>query len=68
MALCRLAMIMEDIINDFYSDSIPKRSTEKLRTLEDKLERWKSTLPKHLELQESFDAGVSPPLHVFSVQ
>lgn len=72
--LCKLCIILHDVLDIMYGDGIEKRSTENVIQDNDALERriqeWMKSLPDHLRLCDSNgNTGNSlPPPHVFSLQ
>lgn len=71
-ALCRLSIIMSDILSSIYAERSFDQQPQDLRNLQekmhDKLSRWRESLPSHLTLANSIDADKTPPPHVFSLQ
>lgn len=70
-ALCRLSVVMGDILSDVYAertfDKTPPELSRLLENLDKKLKAWKSSLPEHLEMDTKNILKAAPP-HVFSVQ
>lgn len=71
-ALCRLSIIMSDILSSIYTERSFDQPAQDLRDLQekmhDKLSKWKGSLPEHLSLSNSIDSDRTPPPHVFSLQ
>ncbi len=72
--LCKLCIILHDVLDRMYGEGTERRSTETmiqdLESLETRVHGWKKSLPDHLILDECI-AGISdnlPPPHVFSLQ
>jgi hypothetical protein len=70
-SLCRLSVVMSDILGEIYRERIfnesPNTLSALLERLDLKLATWRKDLPRHL----SFDPKKStqlPPPHVFSLQ
>ncbi|KXJ90084.1 fungal-specific transcription factor domain-domain-containing protein [Microdochium bolleyi] len=70
-ALCRLSIIMSDILSSIYTERSFDQPPQDLRDLQekmhDKLSKWKGSLPEHLSLSNSIDSERVPPPHVFSL-
>lgn len=70
--LCRLSVIMNDILNKVYAEKTTKRAPERLaadlRSLHSDLEKWETALPHHLRFENIEASGVVPPPHVLSLQ
>lgn len=72
--LCRLCIILHDVLDRMYSERKEKRSTEDLiqdlNALEARMQQWKTELPSHLSivLNDNKDDQQLPPPHVFSLQ
>lgn len=73
-ALCRLSLVMSDILSCIYTERCVDQSstdlTNMLDRLQVKLDDWKAGLPNHVQLN-LFDpegAAAFPPPHVFSLQ
>lgn len=72
--LCRLCIILHDVLDRMYCEGKEKRATEDLvqdlETLEKRLQAWTKELPSHLtvELRDGGNATNIPPPHVFSLQ
>ncbi|OAA71852.1 fungal specific transcription factor domain-containing protein [Akanthomyces lecanii RCEF 1005] len=69
-ALCRLSVVMGDILSGVYAertfDKSPNELSKLLENLDSKLKAWKSSLPKHLEMDPEDVLKATPP-HVFSL-
>lgn len=70
-ALCRLSVVMGDILSGVYAertfDKSPNELSKLLENLDSKLKAWKSSLPKHLEMDPEDVLKATPP-HVFSLK
>lgn len=68
--LCRLSVVMSDILSCIYTERAFDKSAAELSTmlemLSSKLAAWKNALPKHLVFDPS--NGLVPPPHVLSLQ
>lgn len=69
--LCRLAVLMNGILNKFYSEKGRKEQPQDLirdqRTLYTDLQTWRKALPEHLDFNPTTSGSVSPPPHVLSL-
>ncbi|OAA59370.1 fungal specific transcription factor domain-containing protein [Cordyceps fumosorosea ARSEF 2679] len=69
-ALCRLSVVMSDILSDVYAertfDKMPSELSALLENLDNKLKAWKSSLPDHLTMDSKNVLKAKPP-HVFSL-
>ncbi|EPE33863.1 hypothetical protein GLAREA_06876 [Glarea lozoyensis ATCC 20868] len=70
--LCKLSVIMNDILNKLYTEKSEKRGcetlAEDLKDLQRDLESWEASLPTHLKLENIIDPASIPPPHVLSLQ
>lgn len=70
-ALCRLSVVMSDILSSIYAERTFDKTTAELssllETLDSKLTAWKNSLPEHLHMDPSKALRPRPP-HVFSLQ
>jgi hypothetical protein len=70
-ALCKLSVIMNQILNHIYAERSFDRSSDDLsRTLEDlhsRLESWKRSLASHLQFEPPRSSAIAPPPHVISL-
>lgn len=70
--LCKLSVIMNDILNKIYAEksvkSGPQRLAEDLTSLHADLEKWEGELPLHLRFDVIESTGIVPPPHVLSLQ
>lgn len=72
--LCKLCIILHDVLDRMYSERKERRSTEDLiqdlNTLETRMQQWKADLPDHLSIALNDKDGTQhlPPPHVFSLQ
>lgn len=70
-ALCKLACIMNSILNNIYAERIFDRSSSDLSKMLDdlhsKMESWDQSLAPHLQFDPSRQGPVSPPPHVLSL-
>lgn len=70
--LCKLSVIMNDILNKVYAEKTTKRAPERLaedlKSLHADLERWETALPHHLRFENIGKSGIVPPPHVLSLQ
>ena len=70
-ALCRLSVVMSDILSSIYAERTFDKTTAELssllETLDTKLRAWKDSLPEHLHMDPSKALQARPP-HVFSLQ
>jgi hypothetical protein len=70
--LCKLSVIMNDILNKLYTEKSEKRGcetlAEDLKALQRDLEIWEASLPTHLKLENIVDPATIPPPHVLSLQ
>jgi hypothetical protein len=73
-ALCRLSLVMSDILSCIYTERCVDQSsadlTNMLDKLQVKLDDWKAALPNHIQLNLLDPEGATsfPPPHVFSLQ
>ena len=69
--LCKLSVILSDILSTIYTersfDSTPGELSSKLESLHLKLTTWRRLLPEHLAVDVK-KAPVTPPPHVLSLQ
>jgi len=69
--LCKLSIVMNEILNKFYAEKSEKRGPERLaddlKGLHGDLESWEANLPVHLKLSTIESTGVVPPPHVLSL-
>ncbi|KAI4759287.1 hypothetical protein E4T52_07254 [Aureobasidium sp. EXF-3400] len=72
--LCKLCMILQQILDRTYCEREQKRNTQDLvqdlEYVEKQLQDWMAELPEHLRIDTSSDSGTQqlPPPHVFSLQ
>jgi hypothetical protein len=70
--LCKLSVIMNDILSKVYAEKTikrgPERLAEDLKSLHSDLEKWETALPYHLRFENVGGSGVVPPPHVLSLQ
>jgi hypothetical protein len=70
--LCKLSVIMNDILNKVYAEKTTRRAPERLaddlKSLHSDLEKWESALPPHLRFESIGGSGIVSPPHVFSLQ
>lgn len=72
--LCRLCIILHDVLDKMYREGKEKRGTDDLiqdlESLETRLQTWRTDLPGHLTVDLRLQEGASnlPPPHVFSLQ
>ncbi|KAH7411242.1 fungal-specific transcription factor domain-containing protein [Cadophora sp. MPI-SDFR-AT-0126] len=70
--LCKLSVVMNDILNKVYAEKTTKRGPERLaedlKSLHADLENWETALPYHLRFENIGGSGVVPPPHVLSLQ
>ncbi|KAG9656105.1 hypothetical protein KCU64_g6096, partial [Aureobasidium melanogenum] len=72
--LCKLCMILQQILDKTYCEREQKRSTQglvqDLQDIEKQLQHWMTELPEHLRIDINNDGGNQqlPPPHVFSLQ
>lgn len=72
-ALCKLSIVMSDVMSTIYTvrttDQSPAELSKVLDKLQKKLQDWHTALPNHLkpEVANAPDATVPPP-HVLSLQ
>lgn len=70
--LCKLSVIMNDILNKVYAEKTTKRAPERLAedldSLHSDLEKWEVALPFHLRFENIGGSGNVPPPHVLSLQ
>lgn len=70
--LCKLSVIMNDILNKVYAEKTTKRAPERLaedlNSLHSDLEKWETALPNHLRFENIGGSGTIPPPHVLSLQ
>ncbi|CAD0093663.1 unnamed protein product [Aureobasidium mustum] len=72
--LCRLCMILQQILDRTYCEREQKRNTEELvqdlQYVEKQLQEWMAGLPEHLRIDTTGDVEAQqlPPPHVFSLQ
>ena len=67
--LCKLSVIMNDILNEVYAErntGRTARSTNR-KTLRVELEQWYNELPIHLKYDPSNGDTIVPPPHVLSL-
>ncbi|GJN71066.1 hypothetical protein PLICBS_005128 [Purpureocillium lilacinum] len=72
--LCKLSLVMSDILSCIYTERSSSQTPTELSTMLGRLQRrlcaWKSSLPVHLQFDPSrppSDAKAFPPPHVFSL-
>jgi hypothetical protein len=69
--LCRLSVILSDILSTIYTersfDSSPSELSAKLENIHRKLTMWHGQLPEHLAVDVKKTATMPPP-HVLSLQ
>lgn len=69
--LCRLAILMNRILNKMYSEKGRKEQPRDLirdqKKLHADLEAWRKALPEHLDFNPSKSNSVSPPPHALSL-
>lgn len=70
--LCKLATIMNKILNKIYRERNetqgPEAITKSLNQLNEELEEWRYTLPPHLKLSPALigrDASAVPSPHIY---
>ncbi|KAH0276579.1 hypothetical protein KCU91_g3772, partial [Aureobasidium melanogenum] len=72
--LCKLCIILQQILDRTYCEREQKRSTQSLvqdlEDIEKQLQHWMTELPEHLRIDINNDDGNQqlPPPHVFSLQ
>ncbi|KAG9950828.1 hypothetical protein KCU85_g3292, partial [Aureobasidium melanogenum] len=72
--LCKLCIILQQILDRTYCEREQKRSTQSLvqdlEDIEKQLQHWMTELPEHLRIDINKDDGNQqlPPPHVFSLQ
>jgi hypothetical protein len=72
--LCKLCIILHDVLDRMYCEGREKRGTENLvtdlKSLETRLQTWMTDLPDHLniDLRNGEAPKHLPPPHVFSLQ
>ncbi|KAG5928789.1 hypothetical protein E4U42_008044 [Claviceps africana] len=72
-ALCKLSLVMSDILSSIYTersvDQTPATLSRTLETLQCKLDGWKRALPEHIQLDKTGpdDLTAFPAPHVFSL-
>ncbi|KAK5999891.1 hypothetical protein QM012_004979 [Aureobasidium pullulans] len=72
--LCKLCMILQQILDRTYCEREQKRNTQDLvqdlEDIEKQLRQWMTELPEHLRIDTTGDSGAQqlPPPHVFSLQ
>jgi hypothetical protein len=72
--LCKLCMILQQILDRTYCEREQKRSTQDLvqdlQDIEKQLQHWMTELPEHLRIDINNDGSNQqlPPPHVFSLQ
>lgn len=72
--LCKLCMILQQILDRTYCEREQKRSTQDLvqdlEYVEKQLQDWMAELPEHLRIDTDGNSGAQqlPPPHVFSLQ
>lgn len=70
-ALCRLSVVMSDVLSGVYAertfDKTPSELSRLLESLDGKLKAWKSSLPPHLTIDAKNVLKPTPP-HVFSLK
>lgn len=75
-ALCRLSLVMSDILSSIYTERCVDQTSADLASMLDrlqmKLDDWKAALPSHICLNSTWTgpagAAAFPPPHVFSLQ
>lgn len=69
--LCKLSLILSDILSTIYTersfDSSPAELSSKLESIHLKLKTWRENLPDHLAV-DTQSISVTPPPHVLSLQ
>lgn len=71
--LCKLSIVMSDILSCIYTersfDQSPTDLANMLEKLHAKVEGWRTALPQHLQFDPARSQGSRlPPPHVFSLQ
>jgi hypothetical protein len=70
-ALCKLACIMNSILNNIYAERIFDRTSgdlsKMLDDLHSKMEGWNQSLAPHLQFDPLQEGTLSPPPHVLSL-
>ncbi|KAI5240510.1 hypothetical protein E4T42_08355 [Aureobasidium subglaciale] len=72
--LCKLCMILQQILDRTYCERAQNRSTQDLvqdlEHIEKQLQDWMAELPEHLRIDTNSESGIQqfPPPHVFSLQ
>lgn len=71
--LCKLALVMSDILSSIYTershDQSPAELSSMLDKLQLKLDSWRDALPPHLRFDPAkYESPTFPPPHVFSLQ
>lgn len=72
--LCKLCIILHDVLDKMYCEGTEKRSTDNVikdvELLEVRIQDWMKALPDHLKLTAANDSRYehTPPPHVFSLQ
>jgi hypothetical protein len=70
--LCKLSVIMNNILNNIYAEKSvrrePQQLAEDLKNRHGDLEKWEAALPLHLRFDVVESTGIVPPPHVLSLQ
>lgn len=71
-ALCKLSIILSEILSSIYTEQSFDKSASELSKMRDdlysKLVAWSDGLPSHLRFNPSIKTGIAPPPHVLSLQ
>jgi hypothetical protein len=67
ISLCRLSVIINDIILGLYSGRKPENVGTLVRNMRHQLELWWVTLPAHLRIETSNLPAILPPPHIISL-
>ncbi|UKZ48229.1 hypothetical protein TrVGV298_002465 [Trichoderma virens] len=66
--LCKLSVVMSDILSNIYTERISTTDLSKvLQSLHSKLTTWRDALPPHLVINSRGDEYPCPPPHVLSL-
>ncbi|KAF2761116.1 hypothetical protein EJ05DRAFT_497675 [Pseudovirgaria hyperparasitica] len=69
--LCKLSVILGDILTSIYAENSSERTPDELsRLLEElngKLVQWRNSIPKHMEFDHTKPTLSDPPPHIFSL-
>lgn len=70
--LCKLCVILNDVLNKVYGEKSARRGSDKLaqdlKFLISELESWDHALPSHLKFDPMTNGAMAPPPHVLSLQ